>query len=100
MPPHPSEIVPHSAPISAQVIGVHPHFFEMPPPPHVAGAVHCPQWIVPPHPSGAVPHSALRSSQVIGRQPLSLRAPLSVVALPPPPPTIEPSGLSTDEAYR
>jgi hypothetical protein len=91
MPPHPSGMVPHSAPISEQVIEVHPHFFETPPPPQVAGASHWPQWMVPPHPSGALPQLAPRSAQVIGVQP----RPPSVdppVPLPdaPPVPVIEP----------
>jgi hypothetical protein len=33
--PQPSDTVPHSAPRCGQVHGVHPHFFEMAPPPQV-----------------------------------------------------------------
>jgi hypothetical protein len=78
--------MPHSAPISEHVIGVQPHFFEMPPPPQVAGSMHSPQWIMPPHPSGAVPQLAPKSSQVMGRQPPSGAPP----PVPLPVPTVEP----------
>jgi hypothetical protein len=87
MPPQPSEIIPHWAPISEQVTGVQPHFFEMPPPPQVAGSWHMPQWIVPPQPSGAAPQLAPKSSHVMGRQPWPPSG------NPPPVPTVEPSGV-------
>jgi hypothetical protein len=38
---------------------VHPHWFDVPPPPQVWGAVHVPQLTVPPWPSGMVPQFAL-----------------------------------------
>jgi hypothetical protein len=42
---------------------VHPHWFAVPPPPHVSGAVHVPQLTVPPWPSGIVPQLALAAMQ-------------------------------------
>jgi len=40
----------------------------MPPPPHVAGAVHVPQLMFPPQPSGAEPQLMLAGHAVAGRQ--------------------------------
>src|SRR5690349_24504493 len=66
--PQPSDMVPHSAPRSGQVHGVHPHFFETAPPPHVCGGTQLPHCTLPPHPSGTSPHSAPSSPHVLGEQ--------------------------------
>jgi hypothetical protein len=50
VPPHPLGIVPQLSPVfpAGQVLMVHPHWFAVPPPPHVCGAVHVPQLTDPP----------------------------------------------------
>jgi hypothetical protein len=55
--PQPSSMVPHVAPSASHVLAVQPHRLTLPPPPHVAGVWHVPQWSVPLHPSGASPQS-------------------------------------------
>jgi hypothetical protein len=79
-PPHPSALGPQSIFISAHVFGVHgpppsgsdvPHTFGVPPPPHVAGAVHVPQSINEPQPSPCLPHDAPSSTHVFGLHPVS-----------------------------
>lgn len=47
--PHPFATVPQFFPSAAHVVGVQPHTFVVPPPPHVCGALHVPQFNVPPH---------------------------------------------------
>jgi hypothetical protein len=66
--PHPSEMMPQLAPCAAHVVGVHPHWFIMLPPPHVFGIVHPPQSIVWPHPSEMPPHVAFCAAHVVGTQ--------------------------------
>jgi hypothetical protein len=56
-------------------LGVHPHLYAVPPPPHVCGAVHGPQLNVPPHPSGGLPHVAPTAAQVVVVQPHTLGTP-------------------------
>src|SRR5262249_11365962 len=54
-PPQPSAIEPQFWPFGHDVFGMHalvpPHLLSWPPPPHVGGAVHVPQWSPPPQPS-------------------------------------------------
>jgi hypothetical protein len=45
VPPQPSEAVSHVCPAGQAVLGVQPHLFGMPPPPHFSGAVQSPQLI-------------------------------------------------------
>jgi hypothetical protein len=71
VPPQPSEIVPHSAPAAAQVVGVQPHWLLV----HRSGSLQLPQTIVLPHPSSIVPHVAPTSAQVFGVQPQALGRP-------------------------
>ncbi len=78
---HPSDTVPQAAPICMQVFGVHPHWFGVPPPPHVLGAVQLPQVSIPPQPFEIIPHSP--AVQVFGVHPQTL-APAS----PGPPPHV------------
>ena len=67
-PPQPLGTVPHTSPVfpAGQLVVVHPHWFAVPPPPHVCGAVHVPQLTVPPLPSGIVPQLALAAMQSAG----------------------------------
>src|SRR5262245_26149654 len=79
MPPQPSGTMPQLALLAAHVVGVHPHWFALPPPPHVLpGSRHSPQSIILPQPSDTMPHSAPSSGQVAGVHPHCLD-------LPPPP---------------
>jgi hypothetical protein len=49
-----------------------PHWFGVPPPPQVKGAVHVPQSRLPPQPSESDPHPAPALAHVVGTQPLEL----------------------------
>jgi hypothetical protein len=68
VPPHPLGIVPHMSPVlpAGHVFVVHPHWFGVPPPPHVCGAVQVPQLTVPPWPSGIVPQFAFAARHSAG----------------------------------
>ncbi len=44
VPPHPSAMLPQFFPWAEHVVGVQPHTWDTPPPPHVCGAVHEPQF--------------------------------------------------------
>jgi hypothetical protein len=76
--PQPFEIVPQFLPCAAHVVGVQPHTFAVPPPPHVLGNVHEPQLGVPPQPSEIVPQFLPCAAHVVGVQPHTF-------AVPPPP---------------
>lgn len=71
-------MVPHPAPASAQVLGVHPQTLGVPPPPQVSGTLQVPQLSWCPHPSSTVPQVAPRSAQVLAAHP-------QMFGLPPPP---------------
>jgi hypothetical protein len=60
--------MPHTSPVfpAGQVFVEHPHWFAVPPPPQVCGAVHVPQLTVPPLPSGIVPQLALAAMHSAG----------------------------------
>jgi hypothetical protein len=66
--PHPSGIVPQLSPVlpAGHVLVVHPHWFAVPPPPQVCGAVQVPQFTVPPWPSGIVPQFAFAAMHSAG----------------------------------
>lgn len=57
------------------MIGVHPQTFGVPPPPHVCGALHCPQLNVPLQPFEIVPQSLPCFTQVVGVHPHTLGTP-------------------------
>jgi hypothetical protein len=79
MPPQPSGSMPQLAFSAAHVVGVQPHLFGVPPPPHVLPeSRHAPQSIILPQPSETMPQSAPRSGQVNGVQP-------HIFDMPPPP---------------
>ena len=78
VPPQPSAIIPQVAPAAAQVVGVQPQTFGVPPPPQVSGAVQVPQLTVPPQPSDTEPQLSPAGHIVLGVQPHTL-------AVPPPP---------------
>jgi hypothetical protein len=61
-------MVPQVSPVfpAGHVFTVHPHWFAVPPPPHVCGAVQVPQLTVPPWPSGIVPQLAFAAMQSAG----------------------------------
>jgi hypothetical protein len=56
--------MPQSALSSGQVYGMQPHFFDMPPPPHVSGGTQRPHWMVPEQPSETSPQLAPISAHV------------------------------------
>jgi hypothetical protein len=58
--------VPHTRPVQASVLSVHPHTFSVPPPPQVCGAVHVPQLVEVPQPLKRSPQFAPCSAQVTG----------------------------------
>jgi hypothetical protein len=65
-PPQPSGGLPQLAPSAAHVVLVHPHWYGVPPPPQVWGAVHAPpQLRVPPQPSGGLPQLAPSAAHVV-----------------------------------
>jgi hypothetical protein len=79
LPLQPSGIDPQVAIFAEQVVGLHPHWFAVPPPPHVSGAVHPPQSIVSPQPFEMAPHAPLHT--------------LGTHASPPPPASACPPSL-------
>jgi hypothetical protein len=94
-PPHPSDD-PHAAPVSAQVFGVHPHTFGVPPPPHVDGAAHAPQSRAPPHESVIVPHFPVQSQTGVHPQTFETPPPPHVSGAVHPPQSCvapQPSGI-------
>jgi hypothetical protein len=52
----------------ACAMGVQPQTLARPPPPHVWGELHEPQFKLPPHPSGMVPQFLPWAAQVVGWQ--------------------------------
>jgi len=69
VPPQPLGIDPQLASCAAQVVGVQPQTFGLPPPPQVLGAMQVPQLSVSPQsPSGIVPQFAPAAVQVVGVQ--------------------------------
>src|SRR5262245_44750162 len=70
MPPHPSPDRPHDRPSCWQVCGVHPpHWFGVPPPPHVCPLTQVPHdGVSPPHPSATCPQFAFACWHVRGEQ--------------------------------
>jgi hypothetical protein len=68
--PQPLPVDPQLSPSEAQDSGVHvpplPHWYGLPPPPHVFGATQPPQEIVPPQPSLMSPQLAPNCAQVPG----------------------------------
>ena len=59
---------PQFFPCAAHVVGVQPHTFGVPPPPHVCGDVHVPQLSVPPQPLLTDPQFLPISAQLFGTQ--------------------------------
>jgi hypothetical protein len=88
MPPQPSAIEPQLAPAAAHVVGVQPHTFGVPPPPHVWGAVQEPQRSVPPQRSGIEPQLAPAAVHVVGVQAPASPAPVPQTFTVPPPPHV------------
>jgi hypothetical protein len=66
-PPQPSDSVPQFSPAGHVVRGTQPvpHWLDVPPPPHVSGALHVPQFRVPQQPSGMTPQVAPEAAQVV-----------------------------------
>jgi len=64
VPPQPSDTEPQLSPSAAHVVGVQPHWFGTPEPPHICPDGHAPQLRVPPQPSGAEPHVSPRPAHV------------------------------------
>jgi hypothetical protein len=64
-PPQPSATVPQLAPAAAQVVGLQPQTFVVPPPPQVWPVPeHVPHESVPPHPSATEPQFLPRVAHV------------------------------------
>jgi hypothetical protein len=92
MPPQPSEMSPHCAPVEAHVRFVQeaaPHTFAAPPPPQLCPAAHdpVPHMMAPPHPSGYCPQFMPLGHWVIGVQAGAPHLPGT-----PPPPHVVPVG--------
>jgi hypothetical protein len=85
-PPHWSAIDPHSAPSSAQDLGLHAQTPCTPPPPHVLGEVQVPQESDFPQPSDASPQSSPSVVHVFG-----VHVPVPQV-FGPEPPHVSPAG--------
>jgi hypothetical protein len=66
--PQPSSICPQSAASAAQLVGVHPHTFETPPPPQLSPVGHAPQSRVLPQPSLIVPQFLPCAAHEVGTQ--------------------------------
>ena len=64
--PQPSGIIPQFLFCAAHVVGVHPHTFAVPPPPHVCGIAHVPQLSVMVQPSEIVPQFLFCAMHVVG----------------------------------
>jgi hypothetical protein len=79
MAPQPSPVVPQASPCVAQDTPVHvlksPHWYGVPPPPHVSDPVQVPQVIVPPQPSPMTPQVALTDAQVRLVHPAGMQVP-------------------------
>ncbi len=78
VPPQPSGSGSQFLPCAAQVVGVQPHTFTVPPPPQDCGLVQLPQLMLPPQPLEMVPQFLPCAAQVVGVQPHTF-------AVPPPP---------------
>jgi hypothetical protein len=55
VPPQPLGMLPQFLPWAAQVVGLQPQTFAVPPPAQVSGALHDPQFRLPPQPFEIVP---------------------------------------------
>jgi hypothetical protein len=69
VPPQLSAMMPHDAPAFAQVSGAHPQWPNTPPPPHVWGGGHPPQFNTFPQPSPMNPQFRFCAAHVVGTQP-------------------------------
>jgi hypothetical protein len=67
--------MPQFLPCAAHVVGVHPHTFAVPPPPHVFDPAQAPQFSIPPQPSGIMSQFLPCPTHVVGVHPQALAVP-------------------------